>query len=114
RRKQKRRVVREDGHGAGSLVGPKLLEVLGAGGLTSNVNPNGLLPRPAEPLAENLGDLCAAVNAHDADVGFAQDMDADRLAIVSEKGVAIGEEYTLLLAILNVLGKNHGPVVANP
>jgi phosphomannomutase len=40
-------------------------------------------------------------------------MDADRLAIVSEKGVAIGEEYTLLLATLNVLGKNPGSVVAN-
>ena len=112
-RKQKLRVVLDACNGAGSLVGPKLLEALGAEVFTINVNPNGLFPRPAEPLAENLGDLCAAVNAHDADVGFAQDMDADRLAIVSEKGVAIGEEYTLLLAILNVLGKNPGPVVAN-
>jgi phosphomannomutase len=40
-------------------------------------------------------------------------MDADRLAIVSEEGVAIGEEYTLLLAAAQVLGKNPGPVVAN-
>jgi phosphomannomutase len=48
-----------------------------------------------------------------ADVGFAQDMDADRLAIVSEEGVAIGEEYTLLLATVNVLGKSPGAVVAN-
>src|SRR5258708_17504638 len=78
-----------------------------------NVTPNGLCPRPAEPLAENLGDLCAAVKAKQADVGFAQDMDADRLALVSEKGVAIGEEYTLLLATLSVLNKNPGTVVAN-
>jgi phosphomannomutase len=40
-------------------------------------------------------------------------MDADRVAIVSEAGVAVGEEYTLLLATLRVLGKNPGPVVAN-
>jgi phosphomannomutase len=40
-------------------------------------------------------------------------MDADRLAIVSEEGVAIGEEYTLLLATVQVLGKTPGPVVAN-
>jgi len=113
RRKQKLRVVLDACNGAGSLVGPKLLEALGAEVFTINVNPNGLFPRPAEPLAENLGDLCAAVNAHDADVGFAQDMDADRLAIVSEKGVAIGEEYTLLLATLKVLGSDPGPVVAN-
>jgi phosphomannomutase len=107
------RVVLDACNGAGSLVGPKLLEALGAEVFTINVTPNGLFPRPAEPLAENLGDLCAAVKAHQADVGFAQDMDADRLAIVSEEGRAIGEEYTLLLAALHVLGKTPGPVVAN-
>lgn len=112
-RKKKIRVVLDACNGAGSLVGPKLLEALGAEVFTINVTPNGSFPRPAEPLAENLGDLCAAVKARQADVGFAQDMDADRLAIVSEDGVAIGEEYTLLLATLQVLDKNPGPVVAN-
>jgi len=95
------------------LAGPKLLEALGAEVFTINVTPDGSFPRPAEPLSENLGDLCAAVKEHHADVGFAQDMDADRLAVVSEEGVAIGEEYTLLLATLSVLGKTAGPVVAN-
>ncbi len=112
-RRKKLRVVLDACNGAGSLVGPKLLAALGAEVFTINVTPNGLFPRPAEPLAENLGDLCAAVKAKQADVGFAQDMDADRLAMVSEKGVAIGEEYTLLLATLSVLNKNPGPVVAN-
>jgi len=112
-RKKKLRVVLDACNGAGSLVGPKLLEDLGAEVFAINVTPNGSFPRPAEPLAENLGDLCAAVKSQQADVGFAQDMDADRLAIVSEAGVAIGEEYTLLLATLQVLGKNPGPVVAN-
>ncbi|MDX6382966.1 MAG: phosphomannomutase [Blastocatellia bacterium] len=112
-RKKKLRVVLDACNGAGSLVGPKLLAALGAEVFTVNVTPNGLFPRPAEPLVENLGDLCAAVKAHQADVGFAQDMDADRLAIVSEGGAAIGEEYTLLLATLNVLSRNPGPVVAN-
>ena len=112
-RKKKLRVVLDACNGAGSLVGPKLLEALGAEVFTINVIPNGLFPRPAEPLPENLGDLCAAVKAQQADVGFAQDMDADRLAIVSDEGIAIGEEYTLLLAMLNVLGKSPGPVVAN-
>ncbi len=40
-------------------------------------------------------------------------MDADRLAIVSEEGEAIGEEYTLVLAARYVLGHERGPVVAN-
>ena len=112
-REKKLRVVLDACNGAGSLVGPKLLEALGAEVITINSIPNGSFPRPAEPLAENLGDLCAAVKAQRADVGFAQDMDADRLAIVSEAGLAIGEEYTLLLATLRVLGKAPGPVVAN-
>src|ERR1700687_3681289 len=112
-RQKKLRVVLDACNGAGSLVGPKLLAALGAEVIPINVTPNGSFPRPAEPPAENLGDLCAAVKAQQADVGFAQDMDADRLAIVSEEGVAIGEEYTLLLATVNVLSKTPGPVVAN-
>src|SRR5882724_2428433 len=111
--KKKLRVVLDACNGAGSLVGPMLLEQLGAEVITINVTPNGSFPRPAEPLAENLEDLGAAVMTHRADVGFAQDMDADRLAIVSEEATAIGEEYTLLLATLRVLGKTPGPVVAN-
>ena len=107
------RVVLDACNGAGSLVGPKLLERLDVEVIPVNVNPNGLFPRPAEPLAENLGDLCAAVKEHGANIGFAQDMDADRLAIVSEQGIPIGEDYTLVLATLYVLGKELGPVVAN-
>jgi phosphomannomutase len=106
-------VVLDACNGAGSVVGPKLLKTLGVEVFMINVTPDGSFPRPAEPLAENLGDLCAAVRSRQADVGFAQDMDADRLAIVSEAGVAIGEEYTLLLATVNVLSKSPGPVVAN-
>jgi phosphomannomutase len=107
------RVVLDACNGAGSLVGPRLLEALGAEVIPLNVTPNGQFPRAAEPLPENLGDLCAAVKAHHADIGFAQDMDADRLAIVSEDGIPIGEDYTLVLATLYVLGKQLGPVVAN-
>jgi phosphomannomutase len=107
------RVVLDACNGAGSLVGPKLLERLGVEVIPINVTPNGLFPRPAEPLAENLGALCTAVKEHQADIGFAQDMDADRLAIVSEQGIPIGEDYTLVLASLYVLGKELGPVVAN-
>lgn len=112
-RSKRLRVVLDACNGAGSLAGPKLLEALGAEVIPINVTPDGSFPRPAEPLAENLEDLCAVVKAEKADVGFAQDMDADRLAIVSEKGVAIGEEYTLLLAALYILSKTPGPLVAN-
>jgi phosphomannomutase len=111
--RRKLRVVLDACNGAGSIVGPKLLESLGAEVVSINSNPNGLFPRPAEPLPENLASLCAAVTEHAADVGFAQDMDADRLAIVSETGDPIGEEYTLVLAARYVLSHSAGPVVAN-
>jgi phosphomannomutase len=110
---RKLRVVLDSCNGAGSLVGPKLIEALGAEVIPINVTPDGSFPRPAEPLPENLGDLCHAVKQHHADIGFAQDMDADRLAIVSEKGEPIGEDNTLVLAALYVLGHEKGPVVAN-
>lgn len=107
------KVVLDSCNGAGSIVGPKLLEALGAEVIAINVTPDGSFPRPAEPLPENLGDLCEAVKRHGADIGFAQDMDADRLAIVNEQGMPIGEDYTLVLAALYVLGHERGPVVAN-
>jgi phosphomannomutase len=75
---RKLRVVLDSCNGAGSLVGPKLIEALGAEVIPINVTPDGSFPRPAEPLAENLGELCRTVKEHQADVGFAQDMDADR------------------------------------
>jgi phosphomannomutase len=111
--KKKLRVVLDSCNGAGSLVGPKLIESLGAEVVRLNTTPDGSFPRPAEPLPENLGDLCRTVKEHNADVGFAQDMDADRLAIVSDHGEPIGEDNTLVLAALYVLGREKGPVVVN-
>ena len=111
--RRKLRVVIDCCNGAGSVMGPRLLRELGAEVVPINDIPDGLFPRPAEPLPENLGALCEAVRNHGADIGFAQDMDADRLAVVSEKGLPIGEEFTLVLATRYVLDQQPGPVVAN-
>ena len=48
-----------------------------------------------------------------ADIGFAQDPDADRLAIVDENGKYIGEEYTLALAAKYMFSKRKGKAAAN-
>jgi phosphomannomutase len=111
--KKKLRVVLDSCNGAGSLVGPKLIEALGAEVIPLNTTPDGSFPRPAEPLPENLGDLCRMVREHHADIGFAQDMDADRLAVVDETGEAIGEDYTLALAARYILSKTPGAIVTN-
>ena len=107
------RVALDACNGAGALIAPRLLDALGVDVVPINITPNGLFPRPAEPLPENLGALCEAVRAYHCDIGFAQDMDADRLAVVSERGEPIGEDFTLVLAAWHVLSRTPGPVVAN-
>lgn len=111
--KSRPRVVIDACNGAGSVLTPRLIENLGAEVVGINTTPDGRFPRPAEPLPENLGALCQAVRDHHADIGFAQDMDADRLAVVSETGRPIGEERTLVLAAQFVLSRTPGPVVTN-
>jgi phosphomannomutase len=72
-------------------------------------------PRGAEPTEENITALCRAVVKEGADVGFAIDPDADRLALVDEEGRAIGEERTLVLAAdaYLTLMKKKTPIVVN-
>jgi phosphomannomutase len=107
------RVALDSCNGAGSHVTPRLIEALGADVVTIHTTPDGSFPRGAEPTPENLSALCDLVRSSGADVGFAQDMDADRLAIVSELGEPIGEELTLVLAVQRVLAHTPGTVVTN-
>ncbi|MGQ0764370.1 MAG: phosphoglucosamine mutase [Gemmatimonadota bacterium] len=100
-------------HGAGATIMPRLLEELGCRVSTINLEPHGRFHRPPEPVAENLGELEALVRASGAVVGFATDPDVDRLALVSEQGKAIGEDWTLALAARVVLGRRPGTVVTN-
>jgi phosphomannomutase len=99
--------------GAGTVIMPALLERLGCEVVAINLEPDGRFPRPPEPVAENLGELERLVLDSGAAVGFAVDPDVDRLALVSEKGRAIGEDYTLALAARLVLRHRHGTVVTN-
>ena len=48
-----------------------------------------------------------------AAIGFCQDPDADRLAIIDEQGRYLGEEYTLAICVEHVLPARRGPVVTN-
>ncbi|MCK4659786.1 MAG: phosphoglucosamine mutase [Phycisphaerae bacterium] len=111
--KKRFRVVLDSVCGAGGAGGRMLLEALGCEVTYLHEEPSGRFPHPPEPLAENLGELCEAVSDSKADVGFAQDPDADRLAIVDETGCYIGEEYTLALAARQTFGRRPGSAVAN-
>jgi len=107
------RVVLDSVNGAGCLTSPGFLARLGCELTHVNGEPTGVFAHTPEPIEENLGQLCDAVRSANADVGFAQDPDADRLAIVDETGRFIGEEFTLALATQFVLSHRPGPVAAN-
>jgi len=112
-RLQGMRVVLDSVNGAGCADTPALLSALGCEVVHLNGEPTGRFAHTPEPTAENLTSLCEQVRECKAQVGFAQDPDADRLAIVDEHGVYIGEEYTLTLAADSVLSRRPGPLAAN-
>jgi phosphomannomutase len=107
------KVVLDSVNGAGARVTKKLLAALGCRVVAVNDEPTGLFAHPPEPTAANLTDLCRHVKQENADLGFAQDPDADRLAIVDENGTYIGEEYTLALAALRIFRTGGGTAAAN-
>lgn len=100
-------------NGAGALASETFLYALGCEVITINDTPDGLFPHSPEPVPENLDQLAAAVLEHGADVGFAQDADADRLCLVNERGEAISEEYTIAFAADALPADQPGPIVTN-
>lgn len=112
---QRRRfkVVLDCINGAGSVMAPELLGELGCDVTKLNCKTDGDFYRDPEPRPENLEDLARGVADTNADIGFAADPDADRLALVLAGGESISEEYTLALAIDQVLSQEKGPVVVN-
>lgn len=100
------RVAVDSVNASGSTVAVPFLESRCAAIHPVACDGSGIFPHAPEPTEENLsgaGGLCDAVRERGADIGFAQDPDADRLAIVDENGRYIGEEYTLVLAAQSLL-----------
>ena len=110
---KKMKVVIDAVNGAGSTILPQLCRELGCDVETINCNGDGNFTRIPEPLAHNLKDLENKVLEVGADIGFATDPDGDRLSIVSNKGKAIGEEYTLVLAFKNFINHQKSMIVTN-
>lgn len=106
-------VVVDPAGGAGCEVLPRLLRRLGCTVSGIHLEPSGRFPREPEPTAEHLSALGEAVRERGADLGMAVDPDADRLALVDGEGRAVGEDWTLALAVEMALGHRSGPVVTN-
>jgi len=107
------KVLLDSNHGAGSQLGRRLLAELGCEVTLLGAEPDGRFDHTPEPTAENLVGVPGAVRQVGADVGFCQDPDADRLALIDKSGRYVGEEYTLALCVDHVLGQRKGPIVTN-
>ncbi len=100
----------------GSIAVPKLLQALGVAEqniTVLNAEPTGRFAHPAEPLPENLTGLTGAVADAGADLGLAVDPDADRLALVDNRGRYVLEELTQVLCADFLWGFRDGPFVTN-
>lgn len=88
------RIVLDTANGAGYIVGPTVLEELGAEVIVLHNKPDGF------NINEGCGalhtkDLCESVVKYRADLGIALDGDADRLVVVDEKGDIVDGDQLL-------------------
>ncbi len=112
-RKNNLRVVIDPCGSSGSVISRKFLESLGCTVFGLHEQVSAVFPREPEPVPGNLTELSGEVLKQKAHIGFAQDPDADRLAVVSEQGKPIGEEYTLVLAGENYLRRKKTDIAVN-
>ncbi|MGB9635660.1 MAG: phosphoglucosamine mutase [Thermoplasmata archaeon] len=93
-----KRVAVDAGNGTAGLFTPLILRKLGCDVLSLNAQPDGTFPwRESEPSKENLIALANAVVSEKCDVGIAHDGDADRLAVIDEKGNFIDPQVLLCI-----------------
>ena len=95
------KVVYDGAHGAASYVGPEILRQLGADVVAINVEPTGT------NINDNAGSthlegLQEAVLREGAQVGIANDGDADRCLMVDEKGQVLDGDQIMLLCGLHL------------
>ncbi|MFN8284105.1 MAG: phosphoglucosamine mutase [Chitinophagales bacterium] len=111
---KKFKIVVDAVNSVGGIAVPKLLKALGVKEVVElYCEPNGKFAHNPEPLPENLSMLCSEVKQQKADIGIAVDPDVDRLALIDEKGVPFGEEYTLVAVADYVLKFRKGNTVSN-
>ncbi len=101
--------------GAGSAIMPELLERLGLP-TSRRSTPKPMVgflahPNPCPRILASWNDSCFRPVRRDR--GSPVDPDVDRLAVVSNEGKAIGEDFTLALAARVVLRHRRGVVVTN-
>lgn len=108
------RVALDAVNGAGSIMTVDFLRnKLGCELHAIAVDPSQPFLREPEPKAESLGDLSELVRREQCVIGFAQDPDGDRLAVVDETGHVLDNDDVLALAVDAAIARAPGDVVVN-
>ena len=111
-RDKRLKVVADTGCGAGSVTLPFMLQRLGCEVITINAQLDGTFPwRNPEPTPDVLTELADIVRTTGADMGVAQDGDADRAVFVDENGDFIDEEVLLAMMAKYILSREKGVIV---
>ncbi len=104
------KVVVDAGNGVAGGLAPALIEELGCEVIPLFCEVDGTFPNhhpdPGKP--ENLQDLIAAVQQHNADIGLAFDGDGDRVGVVTNAGKIIWPDRLLMLFAKDVVARNPG------
>ena len=107
------KVVVDAGNGVAGVLGPRVLEAIGAEVTSLFCEIDGTFPNhhpdPSDP--KNLADLVKMVERLDADLGIAFDGDGDRLGVVTRDGENIFADRLLMLFASDVLERNPGAVI---
>ena len=99
------RIVLDAANGAGYMVGPTVLEELGAEVIVLHNKPDGFNINDGCG-ALHTKDVCESVIKYRADLGIALDGDADRVVIIDEKGIVVDGDQ--LLGALGAFMKDRG------
>ena len=104
------KVVLDCGNGVGSLVGTRLLEMIGAEVIPLYCDSDGTFPNhhPDPTVDDCLIDLIDTVEREKAELGIGFDGDADRIGVVDEFGKIVRGDLLLLLFGLDLL-RRRGP-----
>lgn len=113
-RSRRFRVALDAVNGAGSMLTPGFLrDALGCELHAIAIDPSQPFPRVAEPRPDTLGELQELVCRSRSSIGFAQDPDGDRLAVIDETGRVLDNDDVLALATDAALRRLPGDVVVN-
>jgi phosphomannomutase/phosphoglucomutase len=101
------RVIADYGNGVGAVVGPQLLEALGARVTHLFAESDGTFPNhhPDPTVVDNLTDIIAAMKREGADLGVAFDGDADRIGLIDDQGGIVWGDHILILYARDVLAR---------